>query len=336
MKGGNVMECAVITTYRCNARCQMCHTWQYPSKAVKEFDPKILEKIPVGMKRINVTGGEPLLRKDLIDIISILNGKTNRIEISTNGYFTANIIEIAKKYPHITIRISVEGLPEKNDSLRGIKNGFDHALRTLLRLRASGIEDIGFAIVISQHNISELLELYELTSGLDVEFSQSTMHNSFYFHKNDNKTENFELIDKIMKDFIIRLLKSKRKNYKLRIKDWFRAYLNMGLLRHMHGQCRTIPCGAGTDLFFVDPWGKILACNGSPEPWVMGDLKTQDFDEIWHSEQAQKVRELVKNCKQNCWMIGTSVPAMRKKILIPVKWVLRNKLRLTFGRDICL
>ncbi len=330
------MECAVITTYRCNAKCQMCNTWRYPSKIYEEFNPKILEKLPGGMKRINITGGEPLLRRDLADIISILNKKTSRLEISTNGYFTDRITEIAKKFPDITIRISVEGLPQKNDSLRGISNGFDHALRTLLKLKSLGIKDIGFAIVISQHNISDLLELYSLASDLDVEFSQSTMHNSFYFHKNDNKIDNFELIDNTMKDFIIKLLQSKRKNLKLRVKDWFRAYINMGLLRHMHGQCRTIPCGAGTDLFFVDPWGRILACNGSDEPLIMGDLTTTSFEEIWNSKEANTIRETLKNCKKNCWMIGTSVPAMRKNILVPTKWVLKNKVRLKFGRDIIL
>jgi MoaA/NifB/PqqE/SkfB family radical SAM enzyme len=330
------MECAVITTYRCNARCQMCHTWKYPSKTSEEFNPKILEKLPSGIKRLNITGGEPLLRKDLADIVSILNKKTSRLEISSNGYFTDKIIEIAKKFSNITIRISIEGFPQKNDSLRGIPNGFDHALRTLLKLKDIGIKDIGFAIVISQHNISDLLELYSLSSALDVEFSQSTMHNSFYFHKMDNKIENFGLIDKIMEDFITKLLQSKRKNMKLRIKDWFRAYINMGLLRYMKGQVRPIPCGAGTDSFFVDPWGKIITCNGSPEPWVMGNLKNQDFDEIWHSDQSENVRELVKKCKQNCWMTGTSVPAMRKKILVPIRWVLRNKLRLKLGKDIYL
>lgn len=330
------MECAVITTYRCNARCQMCYSWKYPTRPSEEFRPEILEKIPGGMKRLNITGGEPLLRNDLMDIISILNKKTNRLEISTNGYFTDRIVEIAKKFPHITVRISVEGLPELNDELRGLKNGFDYALRTLLKLRSIGIADIGFAIVISQYNISDVLELYELTSGLGVEFSQSTMHNSFYFHKQDNKIENIDFINEIMEQFIVRLLKSRRNDLKMRIKDWFRAYINMGLLRYMQGKSRPIPCRAGTDSFFVDPWGKIIACNGSQEPWIMGDLNNQDFEEIWYSDKAEEVRELVKNCQGNCWMTGTSVPAMRRKFWIPFSWVLSNKVRLLMGRKIVL
>jgi len=82
---------------------------------------------------------------------------------------------------------------------------------------------------------------------------------------------------KVLQDFIAKLLVSKRKNIRLRLKDWARAYLNYGLWNHILAKDRPIPCGAGTDLFFVDPYGRIIACNGSDEPWVMGDFKYQMF-----------------------------------------------------------
>jgi len=329
------MECAVITTYRCNAHCQMCLSWKHPTVESEEFNPDILEKLPKGMKRLNITGGEPLLRKDLEDIVSILNKKTGRLEISTNGYYTDRIVQIAQRFPHITIRISVEGLPQLNDKLRGLKNGFDHALRTLLELKNMGIKDIGFATVISQQNIQDLLALYTFTSGLEVEFSQSTMHNSFYFHKYDNRVDDVA-IKPTMLEFIERLLNSQRRDLKMRVKDWFRAYLNLGLLRYMEGKKRLLACGAGTDSFFVDPWGRILACNGSSEPWVMGDLTTHDFNEIWHSEKAEQVRRLVKECKNHCWMTGTSVPAMRRHFWRPLFWVVRNKISFSSGNKMLI
>lgn len=328
------MECAVITTYRCNAHCKMCKSWANPTKPEEEFRPEILKKIPEGMVRLNVTGGEPTLRKDIMEILEILNTKAKKLELSTNGYFTKILIEIGKRFPNIKIRISVEGLPKLNDDLRGIKNGFDHALRSILELKAIGLKDIGFAIVISDKNIYDLLYLYQLCCSLDLEFSQSTMHNSFYFFKNDNKIEDLDIIEDKMKDFIKNLLLSKRKNLNLRIKDWFRAYINAGLLRYMKGLERAIPCYAGTESFFVDPWGRVLACNGSENPWIMGDLNKQNFEEIWHSEDALKVRELVKNCQRNCWMTGSSVPAMRRNIFKPISWVVRNKIRLLLNRPI--
>jgi len=139
-----------------------------------------------------------------------------------------------------------------------------------------------------------------------------------------------------MTDFMEALLRSPRKQLRERVKDWFRAYLNLGLLRHVQGKDRPIPCGAGTDTFFLDPWGQVLACNGSPDPLIMGDLKTQSFDEIWHSEQAEKVRLEVARCEEGCWMTGTAVPAMRRHLLKPMVWVLKNKIRLLQGKAISL
>jgi len=120
----------------------------------------------------------------------------------------------------------------------------------------------------------------------------------------------------------------------MRAKDWGRAYLNLGLLRYIRGETRALPCGAATDTFFVSPWGEILACNGSAEPWVMGELKTQSFEEIWHSPQAETIRQKVKECQRNCWMTGTAVPAMRKAIWVPLLWIFKNKIRIALGKEI--
>ncbi len=328
------MECAIITTYRCNARCGMCHCWENPSKSSEEFDPRILEKIPGGMKRLNITGGEPMLRRDIRDIVSILDKKTKRLEISTNGYFYNRIIAIAEEYPEITVRVSIEGLPALNDKLRGIKNGFDRGMRTILRLKKMGIEDIGFAMTISGDNCKDLLDMYALTAFMELEFANAVVHNSFYFYKEDNRIDNVDDVERAMVEFMEALLRSPRRGLKKRVKDWFRAYLNLGLLRHVKGEQRPIECGAGTDTFFLDPWGRVLACNGSEEPLIMGDLNVQSFEEIWNGERARKIREIVRNCDRGCWMTGTAVPAMRREPMKPLLWVLRNKWRLMQGKGI--
>jgi len=89
-----------------------------------------------------------------------------------------------------------------------------------------------------------------------------------------------------------------------------------------------LPCGAASDLFFLDPYGQVLACNGSAEPWTMGDLRKSSFNQIWNSREAHAVREKVRKCQRNCWMVGTAVPAMRRKPWVPAK--------LFFGKEVCL
>jgi len=327
------MEACLIVTYRCNAKCYMCHTWKHPSKKDEEISPDLVNKIPDGLKFINITGGEPLLRDDLDQIIKIALTKTKRLVISTNGYFTKKIIKLAKKYDNqIGIRISIEGLPAANDELRGIKNGFDHGLRTLVSLHDMGLKDIGFGITVSDRNALDMIELYRLAESMNLEFATAVTHNSFYFHKDDNTFMETEMIAGEFEKIAKKLLQSNKP------KNWFRAYFNMGLAHKVRGGERPLPCEVGTDVFFLDPHGNILPCNGSDEPMIMGNLHEQSFDEIWNSPKADEIRKQVKDCQKQCWMIGSASPAMKKRIWIPAKWVVKNKLRVIInrGKNICL
>lgn len=324
------MEAAIILTYRCVCKCYMCNIWKYPTDPAEEIKPGHIEKLPDNLTFCNLTGGEPFLRDDIEEIVDIVMRKSRRVVISTNGWFTEKIVNIAKKYPKIGIRVSLEGLPAANDELRGMKDGFDHGLRTLLELQRIGCKDIGFGITVSDRNAKDMIELYQLAKGLGFEFATAVTHNSYYFHKYDNTFKDPKMIEDCFRELIKELLCTKR------IKNWFRAYFNYGLIRKVRGQPRLLPCEAGTENFFVTPFGEVVPCNGSPEPWVMGNLKYQDWDEIWNGEQAQKVREKVRNCDRHCWMIGTAAPVMKKYIWKPLKWVIKNKLRVMMGKEPCL
>lgn len=314
------MEACIIVTYRCNAKCHMCNTWFHPTEQDKEISPEVIAKLPSGLKFINITGGEPFLRKDLAQIIEVALNKTERLVISTNGYYTSEILSLAKRFPQIGVRISIEGLPEANDRLRGIPNGFDHGLRSLLELRALGIKDIGFGITVSDINVKDMIELYRLADSMELEFATASTHNSFYFHKYDNSFKDPEMIAREFERISCELLKTNRP------KNWFRAYFNHGMANYVRGGKRLLPCEVATDMFFVDPYGKVLPCNGMDTEAVMGDLTKQSFEEIWSSEDARRVREAVRSCEKNCWMIGSVAPAMKKNIMTPIRWIIKQKL----------
>lgn len=320
-------EALLAVTYRCNAKCYMCNTWKYPTNRADEVGPEDLEKLPGGYRFANVTGGEPFLREDIDDIIEVVLSKTKRLVVSTNGFFTDKIVCVAEKFfPRVGIRISIEGLPAANDELRGIRDGFDHGIRTLLMLRSMGLEDIGFGITVSDRNALDMLELYELAEALGLEFATAAMHNSYYFHKFDNVFNDRNTICEQFKELSTRLLKTKR------VKNWFRAYFNYGLANYVRGNPRLLPCEVGSDLFFMDPFGEIRPCNGLE--MTMGNIKEKSFEEIWNSPEAAQVREAVKNCKKECWMVGSAAPAMRKRKDVPGKWVLKNKTRSLLGKEI--
>lgn len=313
------MEACIIVTYRCNAKCHMCNTWRYPSEPAEEITPAIVAKLPSGLSFINITGGEPFLRADIGEIVEVALSKTKRLVISTNGYFTERIIGLARKFPNIGVRISIEGLPAANDALRGLKDGFDHGLRTLLELRALGLKDIGFGITVSDVNARDMIELYRLADAMGLEFATASTHNSYYFHKQDNAFADPEMIAREFERISCELLRTNR------VKNWFRAYFNHGMANFVRGGKRLLPCEVGTDMFFVDPFGKVLPCNGMDAEMPMGDLTKQTFEEIWSSDEAKRVREAVRTCGKNCWMIGSAAPAMKKNIMVPLAWILRRK-----------
>ena len=319
------MEAAIISTYRCPSRCCMCHIWKHPTQPGEEFKPSLLEKLPK-LNFANITGGEPTLRDDLPEIVAILLRKSRRVVISTNGYFTEKIVDMAKKFKgkNLGIRISMDGLSAANDALRGMKDGFDHGLRTLLELRRSGLKDIGFGMTVSDRNIRDMIELYRLAEAMGVEFATAAAHNSYYFHKWDNKIANQEEMVACFQELIRELLKTGK------VKNWFRAYFNYGLINHIKGNPRLLPCGAGEDIFFLDPWGEIRPCNGLKEASIensMGNLGEKNFEDIWHSEKARRIKASVKSCPENCWMIGTASPAIKKNIFQVFLWVIKNKSR---------
>jgi len=307
----------------------MCEVWKNPTKPSVEIGIDVIEKLPETFFT-NITGGEPFVRQDLPEIVEVLRKKTRRIVISTNGYFTDKIVSLCEQYPDIGVRISLEGLPKTNDTIRGIPDGFDRGLRTLLELWSMGIKDIGFAMTVQDLNCRDLLPLYHLAKGLGCEFATAIVHNSHYFYKWDNKINDKESICTEFKKLIEELLCSKRP------KDWFRAYFNWGLVNYIYGNGRFLPCDMGSNGFFVDPAGDVLACNGMDQKQSMGNLKTQSWDQIWHSKQADEVRQTVKNCPKNCWMIGNAAPAMWQNLKIPATWVIKNKLKLLFGKNVNL
>jgi Fe-coproporphyrin III synthase len=327
------MDLTVITTYRCDSRCSMCHIWQHPTLPKDEITAADLHILPGGIDNLNITGGEPTLRSDLADIVAVLHPKAKTLEISSNGLHPERIEPIIRRYPDIKVRFSLEALGLRNDEIRGEKGGFATKTAGLRRLREAGGTDLGFATVIQDDNLDQLIGLYEFCRKEGFEFSTSALHNGFQFHKSDNIPYDRVRTAKALRGLIAKMLESRS------VKNWFRAYLNLGLIHKVLGRDRLIPCTAATDFLFVDPWGDVYACNVRPD-LLMGNIRDHAWPAIWASDTADRVRAQVGSCAQNCWMVTTARTAMRNPVLpalpkvAPLLWVLENKVRVALGRDI--
>jgi MoaA/NifB/PqqE/SkfB family radical SAM enzyme len=324
------MDVTVIATYRCDAHCTMCHVWKHPTLPGEEIDTRTCDKIPAGLDNLNITGGEPTLRRDLRELVDVLYPKARTLEISSNGLHADRLEPIVRKYPDIKIRFSLETADARSDRIRGERGGFEKKVRGLRRLRDLGATDLGFAAVIQDANADGIVELYRFATAEGFELATSALHNGYQFHKSGNRPYDRVGVARQIGRLIEELLRT------FSVKDWFRAYLNLGLMAKTLGQGRLLPCTAASDFVFLDPWSDVYGCNVRPD-LVMGNLKTGSWDDVLAGAAADRVRESVATCSHNCWMVTTARAAMRNRRLpalpkgAPLRWVVANRLRVAFG-----
>jgi len=311
------MDGILAVTYRCNSKCVMCNTWQYPSNREEEVKAGDLQTLPQ-MVRLNITGGEPFLKEDLSDILEVVKKKAKRVVISSNGFLTKKTLEVMEKHKDVGIRISFDGIGSIHDRIRGVGRAHERALATLKGLKELGIKDLGIAVTISDENAEDLVPLYRLANSHCVELATAILHNAYYFHKEDNAIVHRQKVESEIRRLMAEYLASSHP------KDWFRAYFSRGIIDHMYGEKRVLKCTMATESFFVDPYGYVRPCNVMNLPF--GNIRGQTFDEIWQSREADAARQKVNACDENCWMIGSVGHLMRQKVWVPLLWIAKHKL----------
>jgi radical SAM protein with 4Fe4S-binding SPASM domain len=325
------VDAVVAVTYRCDSRCNMCNIWQLPPG--DELSPEQFRKLPRALRDINITGGEPFLRDDLVEIVGILNEHCNhpRIVISTNGFERRRIAHAApgllKIGRNVGLAVSLDGIGEKHDEIRGIPGGFDKVVETLKQLRTIGYRNVRVAFTAQRNNVKHLGAVYDLSRQFGFQFTTSVAQNSdFYFSTAEN-----QMVDPL--DLSAELTYVMRKELlSLSPKRWLRAYFYAGVLAYNVSKERILPCRAGRDSFFMDPAGFVYPCLTLNK--AMGDIRTRVFDEVWGSAEADKVRCDVDLCRQPCWMICTARTAMMRRPHEPAMWILSNWIRIATGKKV--
>lgn len=143
-------------TYACQSKCMMCNIWQMrPNGELKLDEIAEIAKRSTHLSWVQLTGGEPTMRRDLVDIASlfddfarpyILTSQTN--SLSNPGHTEKVVRGMASlRYPHFVYTLSLDGPPEIHDAQRGVKGNFDKVMDLYGRIRSLKEERPGFEIV---------------------------------------------------------------------------------------------------------------------------------------------------------------------------------------------
>ena len=304
----------------------MCNIWKSP--APDEMEPKHYEKLPHSLKTINITGGEPFLRKDLVDVLKAVHSSapSSRIVFSTNGFLTETILktisEIQSFHDAIGVGVSIDGLEEVHDKVRGSAGAFRKAVSTVEGLKRLGLKDLRVGTTLTQENVGDVKSVFDLSRKLGVEFSVTFAHNSeIYFQKTDNTPPELAGASGLPLSEVLESQLMSRS-----VKDWFRAYHVQGImdpeLRHEF----VSQCKAGSRYFFVSPSGDVYPC--MVMDMRIGNLRdATSWDELFSSEAVARTLHAVRNCSQDCWMVCNTRSHIISHPVRAGSWVVKNKLK---------
>lgn len=272
----------INVTNRCNLRC--LHCFRNAGKVMnnelstKEIFRVLDEFERLGGSELVISGGEPLLRKKLLDILKYAKGKVQKVKLVTNGtVLSYEIAQALKKLEPIYIQVSVDGATENtNDKIRG-KGSFQQAIDGVKNLKRANFKHmLALSMTIMKSNLHEIEKFVDLAQSLEVPMIHFPI-----FQNIGRGAENVEILGLTPKDMIHALghLIDVQSDDSIKIE----FSLTPETFQYIKGYQRDY-CGAGIALWNIEPDGRVTPCAGlTDEKFTAGSIREQSLSEIIHT-----------------------------------------------------
>lgn len=161
-------------TRRCNLKCIHCYSNSanvcYPDELSTQEGKALIDDLAAfGAPVILFSGGEPLMRPDLIELARYATDKGMRAVISTNGtLITRDIADQLYKIGLSYVGVSLDGLELTHDRFRGRKGAFAAAIDGIRNCRDAGIK-VGIRFTVNKHNLPDVPSMFDLLRREKIE-----------------------------------------------------------------------------------------------------------------------------------------------------------------------
>jgi MoaA/NifB/PqqE/SkfB family radical SAM enzyme len=316
------MNLTFSVTNRCNSRCKTCHIYQKKSEELGLDEWKrVFESLGKAPFWTTFSGGEPFLRSDFFELVRSLyeHCRPSIINIPTNGLLSDRIPVVVKQITdycqrtQIIVNVSLDGVGEKHDAIRGVAGNYEKALLTfqaLKRLNAPNLS-VGIHTVISKFNVKQIPDICKSIMSLRPD--------SYVTEIAEERVEldnlGFDITPELGEydaavDFLTRTLKKDRFNRVGRVTRALRLEYYALVKRILKEKRQVIPCYAGFASAQIAPDGDVWMCCVKAEP--IGNLREAgyDFSKIWFSERANMTRRSIKRGDCYCPLANASYTSM--------------------------
>lgn len=302
----------------------MCNIWRNKDfsgeLSKEEFTQIIKNRLFRNLRTITFSGGEPTLRPDLEELVSISLRSLPELEyvgLASNGLApnlllrkVARILELLQEAPKIelAVQLSLDSVDETHDKMRGVLGAFDSvkiAIDGLAKLREKHPSVIlTLSCVISPANIDELENLYEFSGKIrwGIIFSPAII--SDYYYKNTGSEVGLSERDKEKAIKLLDRVIAERK-------DLNSFYYQKVVIPILKGDTRRRKCMMGVDTIVLEADGSIPFCINA-EGFSAGNIKQEKSGEIWYKEVKEilankEVKRYCSKCAAACGLGGYTI-----------------------------
>lgn len=292
-------ELWIHVTNKCNMRCLHCHLDagnRFESELEKEEIFGIIDQfVQLGGENLTISGGEPLCRSELTDILAYANRKEIRIlRVVTNGTLIDGEIARCFKELNVYVQVSLDGAtPETNDAIRG-KGNYERAMEGIAELLKARVSTT-IGMTLMKPNTKEIFEMANLCKTLGIpKFHVGLLQPKGRAKRNEDilRLSNRELLAawKDINDV------SKEKGIRIDIEEGVNKYLTKRIKNDF--------CGAGTSILSISADGVVYPCAGLHDPdFMAGNARSRTLKDIWkNSEILRQLRHLhvtqIPECKR--------------------------------------
>jgi radical SAM protein with 4Fe4S-binding SPASM domain len=290
-------------TRKCNLQCSHCyinastekHPEEYTDELTTEEAKKLIDQISeVSRPMLILSGGEPLLRKDIFEIIRYGTQKGLKMALGSNGgLIDAGVAKKLKEAGIKTVSISLDSaIPEKHDEFRGVNGSWQKAIDAIKALKENGVL-VQVNTTLTQQNYNEIDNIMTLSEKLGVE----NFH--LFFLVPTGRGTKIVDISPAMYESMIKNTFAKTTRHRLNVRpscapQFMRVAkdMNLDMRQWIRG------CIAGFYYCRIFPNGEVTPCPYLPVK--LGNVKEKNFKDIWFNSDIFKTLRNPDALKGKC------------------------------------
>ena len=286
-------------TRKCNLKCSHCYINAASTEAMDELTTeegkRLIDQIcEVSHPLLILSGGEPLLRKDIYELIQYGTQKGLRMGLGSNGALIDNAVAKKLKEAGIkTVSISIDShIPEHHDDFRGVKGSWEKAVNAIKALRENDIL-VQVNTTLTQQNYDEIDDIMSLAEKLGVE----NFH-LFFLVPTGRGKKMADITPAMYEDMITKTF-AKTARHKLNVRPSCAPQF-MRIAKDMHIDMRQWVRGCMAGLYYcrVYPNGEITPCPYLPVK--LGNIREKSFKDIWFNAEVFNAIRDFNNLKGKC------------------------------------